>query len=83
MRETSVDTARGAGEIKKIDPDPYLWLKNPAPDPAHFVSNLQDAKFLCLFFLFDGTFTSFFRDKKSWRSNKKVEMKGFLSIFAD
>jgi hypothetical protein len=35
-------------------------------DPALFVGDLQDAKnkFLC-FFLFEGTLTSFFKDKKS------------------
>jgi hypothetical protein len=29
-----------------------------------------------------GTFTSFFKDKKSKRSHKTVEIKGFLTIFA-
>jgi hypothetical protein len=38
----------------------------PAPDPAIFVSDLEDSnqKFFCLL-LFEGTFTSFFKDKKS------------------
>jgi hypothetical protein len=39
-------------------------LEDPAPDPALFVSDLQDAKFLCLF-LFEGIFTSFLKDKMS------------------
>jgi hypothetical protein len=38
------------------------------PDPAIFILDLQDAtkksKFFCLL-LFEGTFTSFFKDKKS------------------
>ncbi len=47
---------------------PYFWLTDLAPDPALFISDLQDAikkfsKFFCLL-LFQGTFTSFFRDKK-------------------
>jgi hypothetical protein len=44
---------------------------DPDPDPAIFVIDLQDAnkklfipKFFCLL-LFEGTFTSFFKDKKS------------------
>jgi hypothetical protein len=46
------------------------------PDPAFLVINLQDAnkknlkkKFFCLL-LFEGTFTSLFKDKKSKRSHK-------------
>jgi hypothetical protein len=49
--------------------DPYHGLTNP--DPALFVSVLQEArrkkkfsKFFCLL-LFADTFTSFFKDKKS------------------
>jgi hypothetical protein len=55
----------------------------PYPDPALFVSDLQDAnkKFFCLL-LFEGTFTSFFKDKKSLRSHKTVEIEVFLAIFA-
>ncbi len=34
------------------------------PDPAIFVSDLQDVNVFCLL-LFEGTFTSFFKDKKS------------------
>jgi hypothetical protein len=54
------------------------------PDPAIFVNDLQDAKknyfvskFFCLI-LFEGTFTSFFKDKKSQRSHKTVGIKVFL-----
>jgi hypothetical protein len=59
------------------------------PDPAIFVIDLQDAnkKLICLkqFFcllLFEDTFTSFFKDKKSKRSHKTVDIKVFLTIFA-
>jgi hypothetical protein len=58
------------------------------PDPAIFVIYLQDAnrtlifsKFFCLF-LFEGTFTSFFKDKKSKISHKTVGIKVLLPIFA-
>ncbi len=37
-------------------------------------------KFFCLL-LFEGTFTSFFKDKKSKRSHKTVGIKVFLNIF--
>jgi hypothetical protein len=61
-----------------VDPD-------ADPDPAIFVIHLQEAnqkliflmKFFCLL-LFEGTFTSFFKDKKS----KTVRIKVFLNIFA-
>jgi hypothetical protein len=50
--------------------------------------DLQDAnikqiflKVFCLF-LFEGTFTSFFKDKKSKRSYKAVGIKVFLTISA-
>jgi hypothetical protein len=58
------------------------------PDPAIFVIDLQDANqklILKNFFrllLFEGTFTSFFKDKKSKRSNKTEEIKVFLTMFA-
>jgi hypothetical protein len=78
--------------------DPCLWLidSDANPDPAIFVIDLQDAnkklilkkvvkivikKFFCLL-LFAGTFTSFFKDKKSKRNHKTVGIKVFLSIFA-
>jgi hypothetical protein len=48
-----------------MDPDP---VSDPDvdPDPTIFVSDLQDTnkKLFCLLF-FEGTFTSFFMDKKS------------------
>ena len=59
------------------------------PDPSIFIIDLQDAnkklmfffKFSCIL-LFEGTFTSFFKDKKSKRSHKTVEIKVFLTILA-
>ncbi len=43
-------------------------VSNADPDPAVFVSDLQDVNnklFYLSFLLFEGTFTSFFKDKKS------------------
>jgi hypothetical protein len=67
-----------------MDPDP-----DTDPDPSIFIIDLQDANkkliFLKQFFgkvLFEGTFTSFFIDKKSKRSHKTVEIKVFLTIYA-
>jgi hypothetical protein len=59
---------------------------DPDQDPAIFVINSQQKtnlkkKFFCLL-LFEGTFTSFFKDKKSKRSHKTVGIKVFLTIFA-
>jgi hypothetical protein len=57
------------------------------PDLPIFVIDLQDAnkklikKKFCLL-LFEGTFISFFKDKKSKRSHKTVGIKVFLAIFA-
>ena len=69
-----------------MDPDPDL-----DPDPAIFVLTFKTPtkkysffkKFFCLLpFLFEGTFTSFFKDKKSKRNHKTVRIKVFLTIFA-
>jgi hypothetical protein len=56
-----------------LDPD-----SDPDPDPAIFVIDLQDASkklifehnFFCLL-LFEGTFISFFKDKKTKRVTKE------------
>jgi hypothetical protein len=47
-----------------MDPDPY---SDPDADPysAIFVSDLQDVNKKFSLLLFAGTFTSFFKDKKS------------------
>jgi hypothetical protein len=59
------------------------------PDPAIFVIDLQDAnqktnfvlkKFFCLL-LFEGTFTPFFKAKKSKRNHKTEGIRVFLTIF--
>ncbi len=66
--------------------DPCLWLMDR--DPAIFITDLQDAnkkliekKFFCIL-LFECTCTLFFKDKKSKRSHKTVEIKVFLTTFA-
>jgi hypothetical protein len=57
------------------------------PDPAIFVIDIEDTnrklkkKSFCLL-LFEGTFTSFFKDKKSKRSHETLGIKVFLTIFA-
>ncbi len=38
--------------------------------------------FFCLLLFFKATFTSFFKDKKSYRSYKTAGIKVFLTIFA-
>jgi hypothetical protein len=65
----------------KMDPD-------SDPDPVFFVTDLQDAnkklikkKFFCLL-LFEGTFTSYVKDKKSKRNHKTIGIKVILAIFA-
>jgi hypothetical protein len=62
-----------------VDPD-------ADPDHAIFIIDLQDAKkqifqkkYFCIL-LFEGTFSSFFKDKKSKRSHKTVGIKIFLTI---
>jgi hypothetical protein len=59
------------------------------PDPSIFIIDFQDAnqkiifltKFFCIL-LFEGTFTSFFKEKKSKRSHKTVEINVFLTNYA-
>jgi hypothetical protein len=82
-----------------VDRDPYpriLPLTNGSgpnpdsdPDPALFVTDLQDAnkklifiKKVFLLLLFEGTFTLFFKDKKPKRGHRTVKIKVFLTIFA-
>jgi len=68
-----------------MDPDQY---SDPYPDI--FVPDLQDAnkkqiflkKKFCLL-LFEGTFTSYFKDKKSKRNYKTEGIKVFLTILLD
>ncbi len=59
------------------DPDPWIHLTFKMPTKNEFFL----LKFFCIL-LFEVTFTSFFKDKKSKRSHKTVEIKVFLTIFA-
>jgi hypothetical protein len=61
---------------------------DPDPDPAIFVIDLQEAnkilfflmKFFCLL-LFEGTFTSFFKDKKNQQKSQNSRNQGFSYYF--
>jgi hypothetical protein len=59
---------------------------DPDADPASVVikkpTKTNFLKHFFCFVLFEGTFTSFFKDKKSKRSPKTVGIKVFLTIFA-
>jgi|LakMenEpi03Aug12_release.lakeMendotaPanAssembly.Ray.scaffolds.fasta_scaffold4602694_1 hypothetical protein len=63
---------------------------DPDLDPAIFVRDLQEVNkklnffqvFLLTTVLFEGTFTSFLKYKKSQRSHKTVGINDFLTIFA-
>jgi len=59
---------------------------DPDPDPAIFDLDLQDSnkklrkkRNSAYYLLFEGTFTSFFKGKKSKRSHKTVGIKVFLA----
>ena len=65
-------------------PDQLVRDMDPDPNPVILESDPQNnffSKFICLLLL-DGTFTSFFKDKKSKRSHKTVRIKVFFTIFA-
>jgi hypothetical protein len=61
--------------------DPYLWLTDP--DPALFVSDLQDANLKYFFglLLIEGTFISFFKDKKVTKKSQNSRYQGFSNYF--
>jgi hypothetical protein len=68
-----------------MDPNPDPDVD---PDPSISIIDLQDANkklykkiFFCIL-LFEGTFTSFFKDKMLKRRHKRIEIKVFLTIFA-
>jgi hypothetical protein len=42
----------------------------------------MQTKNIFLLITFEGTFTSFFKDKKSKKSHKTVEIKVFLTLFS-
>jgi hypothetical protein len=52
-------------------------MQTPAPDLDLFVSDLQESYFL---FLFEGTFTSFFKDKSHNEVTKQINQ-GFSYYF--
>jgi hypothetical protein len=63
--------------------------KDPDPDPAIFSLTFKTptktkVNFFLIFrlLLFEGTLTSFIKDKKSKRGHKTVRIKVFLTIFA-
>jgi hypothetical protein len=57
---------------------------DPHPDPAILVTDQHNYLFfIFLLITFEGTFTSFFKDKKSKRSHKTVIIKGFLTVLLD
>jgi len=54
LHPSHIGTRYGSGSV-----DPYLVLTDPAPDPALFVSDLQEAnktKIISTFFAYYGTF---------------------------
>jgi hypothetical protein len=82
-----------------VDPDPdprihasdqWIQIRILDPDPAIFVIDLQDVSkkiifehnFFCLL-LFEASFTSFFKDKKSKRVTKYYESRFFLLVLHD
>jgi hypothetical protein len=60
----------------------WIRIRILDPDPAIFVIDFQDANIKLIlkkvFLLFEGTFTSFFKNKKYKRSHKTVGIKVFL-----
>jgi hypothetical protein len=57
------------------DPDPAIFLSSDANKKLIFKESL-----MLIRVLFEGTFTSFFKDKKLKRSHKAVEIKVFITI---
>jgi hypothetical protein len=73
--------------IRNIVPDPCHFAMDPDPDPC--IRTLDYGSGSCSFrqwlfclLLTVGTFTLVFKDNKSLRSHKTVEVKVFLNIFA-
>jgi hypothetical protein len=64
--------------------DPYLRLMDPDadPDPAIFVSDLQDVPIFFFAYYFLKVHFHNFSKKKSYRSHKTVGINVFLTIFA-
>ncbi len=71
-------------QIRILGSEPLT--RNPGPYPALFVSDLQNAInfFVCFvlcLFLFEGTFASLFKDKKSQKKSLNSRNPGFSSCF--
>jgi hypothetical protein len=62
-----------------MDPDPAIFVI----DRANIKLNFFFKVFLLITVLFEGSFTSFFKDKKSKRSHKTVGIKVFLIFLLD
>jgi hypothetical protein len=58
-----------------------LLLYIRAQVPVVSSCQVRETKFFCIL-LFEGTFTSFFKDKKSLKKSQNSRNQGFLSIFA-
>ena len=64
-----------------LDPDPDPQVRGIDPDPdAALVPYLDPDTFFAYYFFLD-IFTSFFKNKKSERSRKTIEINAFLTIF--
>jgi hypothetical protein len=61
-----------------MDPDPDL---DPDPGPALFGSEDANKKYFFLSFLFIHTFPSVFKDKKSLKRQKTVEITGKVFLY--
>jgi hypothetical protein len=72
----------GSGRPKPVIRIRDILVQIGSIDPAPFVSYLQDAKknFAYPVLLFEGKFTSFFKDKNPLRRHKTVEIMVFLTI---
>ncbi len=62
--------------VPDVDLDPAIFYLLETNTKLIFV------KIIFCFLVFESTFTSFFKDKKSKRSHKTVGVKVFLTIFA-
>jgi hypothetical protein len=53
------------------------------PDPAIFVSDLEDVNYFFSLLLFERTFTSFLMDKKSYEVTKQQDSRFFSQFLLD
>jgi hypothetical protein len=66
----------GCGADADPTPDPVLFLSIKMPTKNNFSLSVL------MLFPVEDTFTSFFKDKRSYRSHKTVDIKVFLPFFA-